>query len=653
MSEATRPRQRATPVPFLAAIALTGCGAGDETTLDALLAAHVATQPRYPTTLRLVYDIETHAGRWRVVTSIRSRPFAYREDAVGISPPAQPVAKVSDGRLAWQPRPGLPGIPLTGDAARSFLARTLVEGRLYLEAEIAGDRARLAGVETLAAVASLPSGLGEERRALIVDQPTAAAITLRLAFDIRDHRLLGHSEPHLDRQAWTRYGDWRRHGDLLLPGTRIDGRSNPDRRTTARLVGVELDPLLADELFAGSPVDATPARTDGGALRVVSDTVPGAAWLVAESCAIDGRNVGRALLDTGASTSVLDRELADVLALPEGGRFVAGTFTNRLEGNKRWIDHLQLGERGVYQVTALTGSFPLTPVLTTAQTPRVVAGGAELLAAAPVFDFARGRLRFRPHPVVPLRAAAGAGVVVEIPARRARRGSPCQYVTVSVRGRELLALLDTGFGGTLFLTAAAADKAGVPRDPRALRDPRVFGQEAGGIGATTRMDLAVPLGDVALGPLRFPEVWARVQSAPGEDDEHRSYEALVGTGALLPFARIGIDPGRAVIEFELPEGVQPGDGGTVAVPALGAFAGAMFRAVGADEPAVTSEVQPGSPAARAGLQPGDRLVSIGPDVVVSQDLAFALRRLWLKPGHPVALNVIRAGTPVAIVVAVD
>lgn len=207
---------------------------------------------------------------------------------------------------------------------------------------------------------------------------------------------------------------------------------------------------------------------------------------------------------------------------------------------------------------------------------------------------------------------------------------------------RLRALFDTGFSGTLFLSAAAADKASVPRDPKTVRGP-AFGQEVGGVGPARRLDLNLLLEAFELGPLRFRGVWAQVQMKPDAEDARRSFEALVGTGVLLPFPRVGIDTDRAVLEFELPPGVRPGRDGSVEVPSLGAFAGAMFVATDLDRPAGVRGVMPGSPADRAGLRAGDLVLTLGGEVVASQDLASVLRRTWLRPGAELVLDVMAAG----------
>ncbi len=576
-------------------------------------------------TLRLEYHLEHEGRQIRSTTLIRREPFAYREEVPGAG------ARISDGRLCWNDR----GEPLTGNQARNFLVRAFVEGRRYLaEVPVVPTTAR----PPLPLPPLLqPDGFPRDGEAASVDCKSHAGITLRLWFDPHDRRLLGYQEPDLDREAWTRYADWQRHGPLLLPHRRMAGWHNPERRQTARLLAVAVDPVLDDALFGGHPLARAPAVLDGGRLRVAAGSLPGVAWLLLDGLLVDGRPVGPAVVDTGASTCVLQPGLAEALRLPTGGAFAAATFAGGIAGMDCWIDHLAWGQARMFQVTAATASFGGMPELLRERWPQVILGGDELLGA-PVFDLRAGRLWQRQRPVLPLRQMAGAGQVVEVPARRLRAHSPCLSVTVRVNGVALQALVDTGFAGTLFLTAGGARRAAVPLDQPG---PGAFWQGTAGLGGGQRMDLTLRLPGFELGPLRYPAVYAQVEAAaaPGVS---RSYEALVGAGALLPFAMVGLDSDRQVLELALPAGLAVGPDGTVPVPSAGASAGLWLRATSAGGPAVVQEVQPGSAADRAGLRRGDRVVGVGARLVGSEDLASVLRELWLRPGAEVALHVLPA-----------
>jgi hypothetical protein len=620
-------------------LTLAGCGGDPETDLEALLDAHERAQPRLRKTLRLVHELVEGEGRARLVTLIRREPFGYREEFIPILPAGPRKVRVSDGRHAWVPRGNGPGEPLRGEEARRFLVTAYVDGGLWLERRFEATRREAA---ILPKRDGLPGSFPASRRVLQVDVQTPAALAIRLQIDAEGHRLLGYAEPPLEPETWTRLGDWQERGGLWLPGTQVRGWEGPPRRLTYRLTETQTDLPLDPALFAGHPLPR--GATDGGPLRVVAATLPGCAWILAEQVAIDGRAAGPALVDTGATSSVVAPELADTLQLPLGAAFSGGAFTDRARGHKRWIDSLQWGERRALQVTTLAGRSEPFPELLRAQAPHFVLGGDELLDSAPILDFAAGRLRHRGAPVPPLRASAK-GDVVEVEAQR-RVGSPCFYVTLRVRGVPLRTLVDSGYLGALHLTGRGADLCGVPRRPQAAPPGAMppFAVEVGGLGGGRRFDLCMKLEGVELGALRFDGVWTLVQMQDGPEDEKRSYEALLGGGALLAFPRVGFDTPRAVLEIELPAGLRRDAAGRVRVPGPGEFCGALLAATVEDSPPRVTAVIPHSPAVRGGLQVGDRVATIADQAVSSQELPAVARKLWLRSGEEVALNVLAPGS---------
>lgn len=635
---------------MFAAALTAACGNSKPTDAATLLEANERTDGTLPQTLRLTYDVDHDSRRTRTVTLIRRTPFAYREEQTVPAPtspnlgvnPGERQAVVSNGRHAWAHVAGKPAEPLTGDRARNVLTRAFVDGRRFLDLAGANNRSLFKGLQPLPEprnLPDLPAGAASDGRAWSLDCAIPAAVTLRLQFAADDQRLLGYHEPSLDRAVRTRYADWHRYGPLLLPKTRTTAWSNPDRTLVARLLAVELDPPLDDALFAGAPLPDN--GTDGGPLRILAEALPGSAWLVLDGCSVNGVPCGATLVDTGATTTAFDRSLVDQLRLPAGGSQVLGAMIGSLQSHRRWVERMQWGDRRALQVSAIDADLYLSPVILTAHMPRVVLGGEELFDDGPILDLREGRLRYRMHPVTPLRQLPGAGPVVEVPARRIPRSSSPFFVDIRVNGAALVAMLDTGFPGHLHLTARGADRARVVRDPKAAA-PGSFTRGVKGAGPETRQDLVTLVPGFELGPLRFPEVWASVQMEPGPGADTRPFEALIGAGALLSFTRIGIDGDHNVLEFELPTDRVRDRDGSVSVPSPGGFCGALFTATDTARPPVVSDLQPGSPAARAGLRTGEHLVSIDKDLVPSQDLPKLLRGLWLRTGEEVHINVMDA-----------
>ena len=120
------------------------------TKVDAALNAHLRTQAQYPNTIRLVHE---DVRKVRIVTTIRRDPFAYREDFI---PPTGigSMTRFSDGRYAWQLVNGK-AVLLEGNPARTFLVRTFVEGRLYLDRERKSSRPTYRKRAPLKAIANL------------------------------------------------------------------------------------------------------------------------------------------------------------------------------------------------------------------------------------------------------------------------------------------------------------------------------------------------------------------------------------------------------------------------------------------------------------------------------------------------------------------
>jgi hypothetical protein len=153
-------------------------------------------------------------------------------------------------------------------------------------------------------------------------------------------------------------------------------------------------------------------------------------------------------------------------------------------------------------------------------------------------------------------------------------------------------------------------------------------------------------------------VWSRplviVSSAESEDDEPSSFAAILGTGALLPFARVGLDFARGRLELlpgprvtpGAPEPGEPRAAGAgrvrLVVPPPGEYLGMLLRPADDDSalPRLV-EVVPGLPADRAGLAVGDALERVDGVDCAGVPLTDLWPRLWLQDRDRVRLRVLR------------
>jgi hypothetical protein len=203
-----------------------------------------------------------------------------------------------------------------------------------------------------------------------------------------------------------------------------------------------------------------------------------------------------------------------------------------------------------------------------------------------------------------------------------------------------------------------------------------------GLNGRVLPDLVVRLDELVLPAIDARDgsaldvVWSRplviVSSAESEDDEPSSFAAILGTGALLPFARVGLDFARGRLELLPGPRVTPGAHGTpgahvrpgahvtpaapelgepraagtgrvrLVVPPPGEYLGMLLRPADDDFalPRLV-EVVPGLLADRAGLAVGDALERLDGVDCAGVPLTDLWPRLWLQDRDRVRLRVLR------------
>lgn len=612
-------------------------GPPGEPQLRALLERHrtavVLEQGRPLGNLRLSGTMQEGERRHAVRIFVRRHPFAVRYEVQDLAPQGTVRVAVSDGRHAWDQH----GRPLSAPASREFFEEAFIDSLLYLDpANIRGGPDNQEAWPLKDHEGQLPPGLATGLRTVWIALRSPAGTLLQCHFDPADARLHEVASADLPEVQWYRYGDWQRHGGLVLPMLRASGMLGRTAVVVRRFDEVQPDPSLPDELFAGCPAQPTPALQQGGPLVVAPHTIPGAAHLLLPQLDVNGTHPALGILDTGATSCAVTPAFAQVLNLHPRSSMSVMAFGGPLEARSAWLDELVMGERRVLQFAVPVAPFGGFIQAPPDRQPGVLIG-IQAMADSPVLDLEAGLLSFRGAPVAKLQARE-ARRLVTVPIERERGDTP--WVRVQVNGVILHALLDTGSSPTLRLSRAALLRCGLPVDVAVWR-----GRGAGWVGATdlgmrkTR-ELVVQLESVELGEVRLRDPVVQLAELDGSKTP---WEAVVGCGALVGFARVGLDFERNLLELELPRGVA-GEG-VVELAGPGVFLGftLVSARVGAQAGALglplIQEVTEGLPGARAGLRDGEWLVSIDRRPCAGVAAYEANRSLWLRPGASVELQV--------------
>jgi hypothetical protein len=295
--------------------------------------------------------------------------------------------------------------------------------------------------------------------------------------------------------------------------------------------------------------------------------------------------------------------------------------------------------------------------LSPARQPRIHLGGPRVMASAPLLDFERGRLILRRSPATLLQARDGSGErerdgggkTVRIALRPVDNSGSVCTVEVGVSGGSGVArvLLDTGYAGVLRLTPSTLKRLGLPREREPWLRRGAWPVSLGGVGGVASADLIVQLDTVVLGPIVYEQPWVIVGFSGSADDE--SEFGLLGTGALLPFARVATDLHAGWLELEPRAGLARGPDGKLRVPSPGMYLGLGLLApgfatvVGKNELPLVCSIAPGSPAAKAGLRSTDLLEALDGEPVSTLSMAQVCRRLWVPQGGRITLTVRRQG----------
>jgi len=595
--------------------------------------------------------IHVPAGARRYRALVRREPFGWRQEQVPTAEPdADGTVFVSDGERAWRLRRDGTGESLPSMEAIAILEQAFFLGLGYLDRERAALDAVAGPSDVLPDRPGIPASFDRGAPVVPVFYRSPAGTLWTLSFDARDGRLLGRDHAFSQTGRFSRYGGWKEFGALRVPTLAVDGYLDRSLQPAyLEIENVRSGLSHPPELFGGDPRPKRPPTTEVSRLLVARTPVPGSGYFFVPEVRVNGGGPTPGILDTGAEGVLLEPHFADFCRLLDLGPAGAITASGPGVTHKRWIDVLEFGSERAIQVVGESAPFPGFPEFMSNERPHAILGGETLFGGAPVLDIEGKRLLVRGEPVTPL------GRVVEVPFRRERPSRTTTTVEVVVNGKAVPVLLDTGVPWVLRLTAKGIARAGLPtaRDEWEKRGgayPFRFGSH-GGQGST---DLLVRLESVSLGPIVYRRPWVLLEGLGSEDaPEAGFFEGLLGAGAFLPFARLGIDPGRRVLEIEPGRECEAAPDGKILVPEPGEYLGFALappempepgKSLGPSHQPRVFDLAPGSPAAREGVRDGDLLVAIEGVPCTGVAPAILCGRLWPRPGESVTLLFERPGT---------
>ena len=340
-------------------------------------------------------------------------------------------------------------------------------------------------------------------------------------------------------------------------------------------------PPSGDTIRAASPSPLTfaPGKTSSGWLPF--EFVAGTRIFVRAT--INGRPV-LAMLDSGASSTVIDQRFASSLGLsPKGdltGQGAGGsTQYSVVEGVS-----LKLGDLSWNGGTAV--AIDLSAVEKQVGHPLPMVLGGELFRDAVVeIDFRKRRIAF--HDPASYRAAPNARAVALTPA------GENQAITLLVEGRPATLLFDLGNAGAVDLFPRFWEQPGFA-DHR--RTSTTF---AGGVGGMSVQKVTM-LRTIALGGATFNDLPARLEDRQSSLDARAGLlDGNIGMGVLSRFHLVVDFPQHRVLFAPPIDGKTPfrvNHGGLTLQPG--------------PQGAKVLYVAPGSPADIAGLKAGDIIVAV-------------------------------------------
>ena len=588
--------------------------------------------------VEIIGTLETSGASFDRRILVRRAPFAYREELT-FRPPqgaegaaaAPPVGVdgrsvwISDGRCAWT----LVDDSGNGGLLRGTNAVALLDNALFIRL-LVDPYGALTALDRRARW--FPASFAA-RHATPAERAGPAPATSELLFLASRHgtqwnafvdAASGRIQRTVDATEASERGfrleEWVTLDGFALP-TRLVETLPGGSVTVTRVQSVRAGLAHADELFTGGPLTYLDDVTDAGPLCIVHHPVPGAAqYLLTDTTVAGGDKATNSLwiaFDTGASAIFVASEVAEAMGLPT---IAAETSIGAAGGGRspvRWLDSLRLGRHFILQTPATSLSLPRSHEQPADRPLAIVVGGPRLLERCPVLDLQAGRLLLRgPDAAGAVRPLAGIAGRPTLSVPIFDNGMGVPLIDVSIGGRVIRALLDTGSASVLRLTRSDLRSLGLPDDDATWRERGAvpFGM-AGAMGHFAEQSLVRLDGDLVVGPVTYRSPWVLIAAAAIEEpDSGAASCTLLGGGALLPFAQVGFDwVGKRLELVPREDGARGAD---LVVPAPGEFLGFVLDRPAKETPEWPAnlpridEVIEGTPARRAGLQRGDYLAAV-------------------------------------------
>ncbi|HUU84767.1 MAG TPA: aspartyl protease family protein [Phycisphaerae bacterium] len=294
---------------------------------------------------------------------------------------------------------------------------------------------------------------------------------------------------------------------------------------------------------------------------------------------VNGKGPFRFVVDTGSPVLIVNRHIADDLALPTPERFrdgpeimVAGPGGQGLPASFHEVESLQVGEAEFRKVVALGLDSPLSREFDG------VIGMGVFRDCVLTYDYAAGRFRITEAPL----PAANGGDVLDF-TYETPYSAP--VVPVSVNGTPHRFIIDTGASGWFSFSDAVTDGCSYAYGP-------VAGPKARSLDREIDTKVGRLSGRLEVGEYVFKEPYGTV----GEGMER----SLIGNEALENFA-FSVDQKNRRVRL-----ARAGKADIVLPP----FRTPGFGLMKGEAGLTVMHVMDDSPAERAGLAVGDKVVSI-------------------------------------------
>jgi predicted aspartyl protease len=260
---------------------------------------------------------------------------------------------------------------------------------------------------------------------------------------------------------------------------------------------------------------------------------------------INGQGPLRVLLDTGTSPSAIDRAAAIKLGLTLTAPGVgSGAGPETIDVHETSFERLELGGLKAERVAAL--AVDLSGLATQLKQPVVGVLGYSLLRDRIVqIDYPRGHVRFFDSSVA---TSDVPGKVVTLPFRLGKEDAPL-LDGVTIKGRSLTALLDTGSSGMLLLPTIVARRMGLHREIG-----RAKSSHAAGYGGKFSLRQG-KIDRVQIGSLVIADPEAAFDDSP--DEPGREYDVNLGNRLMKQFV-VTFDYRKKRVSFATAGGTAAG-----------------------------------------------------------------------------------------------